>query len=87
MAGETYVVLEQSAALIGGSHDRLRPGLNHLAFYAGSKGRVSELAGETQRHGWNLLFADRRPFAGGAKHFAAYLEDPDGFEVELVASE
>jgi hypothetical protein len=32
-----------------------------------------------------LLFADRHPFAGGPDHYAASLEDGDGFEVELVA--
>ncbi|MGO8726360.1 MAG: hypothetical protein ACLQK8_06515 [Streptosporangiaceae bacterium] len=36
-------------------------------------------------HGWQLLFADRHPHAGGSQHYAAYLEDSDGFEVELVA--
>jgi hypothetical protein len=36
-------------------------------------------------YGWRLLFADRHPFAGGPNHYAAYLENEDGFEVELVA--
>ncbi|QIY98082.1 VOC family protein [Streptomyces sp. S1D4-11] len=31
--GETYLVVEQSPALKTDSHDRLRPGLNHLAFH------------------------------------------------------
>jgi hypothetical protein len=31
------------------------------------------------------MFADRHPRAGGDQHYAAYLEDADGFEVELVA--
>jgi hypothetical protein len=46
---------------------------------------VDELACGAQAHGWRLLFADRHPFAGGREHYAAYLENPDGFEVELVA--
>ena len=33
------------------------------------------------------MFADRHPFAGGPDHDAAYLEDEQGFEVELVASD
>jgi probable phosphoglycerate mutase len=37
------------------------------------------------RRGWSLLFADRHPHAGGPEHYAAYLEDAAGFEVELVA--
>jgi hypothetical protein len=31
------------------------------------------------------MFADRHPYAGGDQHYAAYLEDRDGYEVELVA--
>jgi hypothetical protein len=31
------------------------------------------------------MFADRHPYAGGPDHYAAYLENTDGFEVELVA--
>ncbi|EQD64343.1 Glyoxalase, partial [mine drainage metagenome] len=31
------------------------------------------------------LFEDRHPHAGGPNHYAAYLENDDGFEVELVA--
>jgi hypothetical protein len=33
-----------------------------------------------------LLLADRHPRAGGPAHYAAYLENGGGFEVELVAS-
>jgi hypothetical protein len=36
-------------------------------------------------HGWRLLFPDRHPYAGGQEHHAAYLEDGQGHEVELVA--
>jgi hypothetical protein len=32
-----------------------------------------------------MMFADRYPHAGGSEHYAAYLEDAAGFEVELVA--
>jgi len=77
--GGTYLVVEQSPALTAGYHDRLRPGLNHLAFHAGSRDTVD--AG----HGWALLFPDTHPYAGGPDHYAAYLANTDGFEVELVA--
>jgi probable phosphoglycerate mutase len=33
-----------------------------------------------------LLFAERHPFAGGPGHYAAYLENADGYEVELVGN-
>jgi len=83
--GETYVVLEQSPALTGDRHDRMRPGLNHLAFHVQSRGELDALVAEASKHGWTLLFPDRHPYAGGAEHYAAYLEDGDGFEAELVA--
>jgi catechol 2,3-dioxygenase-like lactoylglutathione lyase family enzyme len=83
--GGTYIVLEQSPARIVVRHDRLRPGLNHLAFNVASREQVDSLAANAAEHGWRLLFGDRHPYAGGPDHYAAYLEDRDGFEVELVA--
>lgn len=83
--GEHYVVVEQSSALTASSHDRCRPGLNHVAFHAGNRAEVDSLTADAMAHGWKLLFAKRHPFAGGADHYAAFLEDADGFEVELVA--
>ncbi len=83
--GGVYVVVEQSPALTAGTHERLRPGLNHLAFRAGTPDDLDALVAEAPAHGWRLLFADRHPFAGGPQHRAAYLEDADGYEVELVA--
>ncbi|MFE5337171.1 VOC family protein [Isoptericola sp. NPDC056573] len=80
-----YVVVEQSPALSASTHDRRRPGLNHLALHAGSRAQVDALVAAAPAHGWSLLFADRHPFAGGPDHYAAYLEDADGFEAELVA--
>jgi catechol 2,3-dioxygenase-like lactoylglutathione lyase family enzyme len=84
--GETYIVVEQSPALRGGDHDRKRPGLNHLAFHVASPEQVDDLVARASQHGWTLLFADRHPHAGGAEHYAGYLEDADGFEIELVAA-
>lgn len=84
--GETYLVVEQSPAMTAPDHDRCRPGLNHLAFHAGSRDRLDVLAKAAAQHGWSPLFADDYPFAGGPDHYAAYLANSDGFEVELVAS-
>jgi L-amino acid N-acyltransferase YncA len=47
--------------------------------------RIDEVAERALAHGWRPLFADRYPHAGGPGHYAAYLENADGFEVELVA--
>lgn len=56
-----------------------------MAFHGGSRDDVDRLVAAAPAHGWTLLFPDRHPFAGGADHYAAYLEDGDGFEVEVVA--
>jgi len=80
-------VLEESPAMRRESHDRLRPGLNHLAFHVRSRAALDAIVSDAARHGWRLLFPERHPYAGGPDHYAAYLEDADGFEVELVAAE
>ncbi|WP_019870359.1 VOC family protein [Salinispora oceanensis] len=83
--GPTYLVLEESPDLTADDHDRRRPGLNHLAFHVESTQLVDTLCEEATQYGWRLLLSDRHPYAGGPNHYAAYLEDIDGFEVELVA--
>jgi catechol 2,3-dioxygenase-like lactoylglutathione lyase family enzyme len=83
--GPTYIVAEQSPALAPGAHDRLRAGLNHLAFHVESRAEVDRLTTESAAHGWQLMFADKHPYAAGPDYYAAYLEDDQGFEVELVA--
>ena len=85
--GPSYIVLEESPALRREPHDRLRPGLNHLAFHVGSRAALDAIVRDAGRHGWRLLFPERHPYAGGPDHYAAYLEDAQGFEVELVAEE
>jgi catechol 2,3-dioxygenase-like lactoylglutathione lyase family enzyme len=83
--GATYIVVERSPALSAAGHDRLRPGLNHLAFHAGARTDVDATAKDAGANGWTLLFADKHPYAGGPGHYAAYLANTDGFEAELVA--
>ena len=82
-----YVVLESGPDVASAEYDRLRPGLNHVALHAGTRSQLDALVAQAPTHGWSLLFADRHPFAGGPDHYAAYLEDAQGFEVELVASD
>lgn len=83
--GTTYLVVEQSPDLTPAPHDRRRPGLNHLAFHVADPPTVEALAAASRHHGWRLMFPDRHPHAGGPDQYAAYLENADGFEVELVA--
>ncbi|MBF4995451.1 reverse transcriptase-like protein [Arthrobacter gandavensis] len=80
-----YIVIESGPDVVGGEHERRRPGLNHLAFGAGTAAEVDLLVRRAGSHGWTLMFPDRHPHAGGDGHYAAYLENGDGFEVELVA--
>jgi catechol 2,3-dioxygenase-like lactoylglutathione lyase family enzyme len=78
------VVLEQSADMVPGMlYSRLRPGLNHVAFKLVSQSALGELLEAAGEHGWTQIKADRHAIAGGAD--VGYLEDRDGFEVELVA--
>ena len=82
LLGGTYLVIEQSPALSARDHDRLRPGVNHLAFHAGTHASVDALATAGPAHGWTLLFPQAHPHAGGRDHYAAYLINTDGFEAE-----
>ncbi|MFI1757969.1 VOC family protein [Streptomyces sp. NPDC020571] len=83
--GPTYLVIEQSPSLTGKEHDRCRPGLNHLAFHIEDVFTVEKMITDAAQHGWRLMFPDKHPYAGGTQHYAGYLENDDGFEVELVA--
>lgn len=86
MTWNSRLPLEEGEQGPGSGHDRRAPGLNHLAFHVEGQALVDDLAATAVEHGWTLLFPDRHPYAGGQEHYAAYLEDADGFEVELVAT-
>lgn len=84
--GDVYLVLEQGPDVLDERHRRRAPGVNHLAFHGGARADVDALVAAAGEHGWSLLFADRHPYAGGPQHYAAYLEDALGYEVEIVAA-
>lgn len=84
-AAGPYLVLEQSSAVRPGGHDRMRAGLNHLAVTCSSVGQLDALRADAASNGWSELFADSYPHAGGASHIALFLENVQGFEVEIVA--
>ena len=66
----------------------LPPVLSYLPrIHAGSRADVDALAHDAPAHGWTALFAERYPYAGGPRHYAAFLANTDGFEVELVADD
>ena len=78
------IALEQSSDMVPGMlYSRMRPGLNHMAFRVDSPDTLAAVVKGAEEHGWSPLPTDRHPIAPGAE--VIYLEDRDGFEVELVA--
>ncbi len=85
--GAGYLVVEQSPDVRQAPHDRTAPGLNHLALSIGDRPGLDALVDAAPQQGWRLMFPGKHPYAGGPQHCAAYLEDIDGFEVEVVVRE
>ena len=83
----TYVCLERSPDQLDEPHDRLRPGVNHLALGVEDRATLDRVRAESTAHGWHELFADRYPHAGGEQHTAVFLENSEGFEVEVVVGD
>ena len=83
---DSYLVLEQSANVLGQRAERRAPGMNHLALRVADRAVLDAVRADAPRHGWRELFAARYPHAGGEDHTAWYGEDPHGIEVELVAA-
>lgn len=83
--GGAYITLTTSPNLTEAAHDRRRAGLNHLAFRGGSTADVDALMAAAPEHGWTPLYADRYPHAGGPDHYAGWVENAEGFKVEIVA--
>lgn len=78
------IALEQSGDMVPGMlYSRMRPGVNHLAFTVPPSVSLKEVVADAAEHGWSVLPTDLHPIARAAD--VAYLEDRDGFEVELVA--
>lgn len=85
-AGGAYLTVTTSPNLSAEEHDRRRPGVNHLAFRGGARGEVDALMKAATAHGWHPLYHERYPNAGGAEHYAGWLENAAGFKVEIVAA-
>jgi catechol 2,3-dioxygenase-like lactoylglutathione lyase family enzyme len=78
-----YIVLKQ-AANTEVPFDRNAPGLNHIAFHAGSREQVDELTASVRERGDStVLYDEQHPYAGG--YYALYCENLDGVKVEIVA--
>lgn len=85
-AGTAYVTLTMSPNLSATGHDRRRAGMNHLALWGGSPAEVDAVMAAAPSHGWQPLYHDRYPHAGGPDHYAGWLENAEGFKVEIVAA-
>ena len=82
----TYLFMESSDDVVDEPHDRMRPGINHLAVTVESRELLDRIRAASTEHGWHELFADRYPHAGGHQHTALYLEDSEGLEIEVVVA-
>ena len=80
-----YLTLTTSPNVSASEHDRRRPGVNHLAFRAGTTADVDAIMADAPDHGWRPLYHERYPHAGGPAHYAGWLENAAGFKLELVA--
>ncbi|MBF6559432.1 MAG: VOC family protein [Candidatus Binataceae bacterium] len=65
------------------AHDRNAPGLNHLAFNAGSRAEVGDLHALLNKIGAPVLDAPAE-YAYFPGYYAVYFSDPDGIKIEFV---
>lgn len=86
-AAGAYLTLTTSPNLSATEHDRRRPGVNHLAFKGETRAAVDALMTSASLQGWEPLYQERYPHAGGPDHYAGWLENAAGFKVEVVAKE
>jgi catechol 2,3-dioxygenase-like lactoylglutathione lyase family enzyme len=83
---DAYIVFVQTEdKYLDIPYHRSATGLNHIAFHAGSRSRVDQMAERLKKRGVRLLYEDRYPYAGGKGHYAVFFEDPDRIKVELAA--
>lgn len=66
-------------------YHRRHTGLNHLAFYGGSRKDIDEMTHKLREKGIKILYEDKHPFAAGPGYYAVFFEDPDRIKVEVVA--
>ena len=81
----TAIVIESSPDMVPGMlFSRLRPGMNHVAFHVADSAAIAALAEAAGAHGWQRLGGEGgHPLPRDTA--VLYLEDRDGFEVELIA--
>lgn len=80
-----YLTLTESPNLASTPHDRRAPGVNHLAFHGGAPAHVDAIMAAAPTNGWRPLYHERYPHAGGPDHYAGWLENAQGYKLEIVA--
>ena len=85
--GPTYIVVEQSPALSGAVHERTVPGLNHLAFNAGTREQVDAMAGGGPAPRLDRVVSGDIPARGRSRPLRRLPRESDGYEVELIAAD
>lgn len=54
-------------------------------FLGGTRAEVDAIVSDAEAHGWRPLYQERYPHAGGPDHHAGWVENDQGFKVEIVA--
>jgi catechol 2,3-dioxygenase-like lactoylglutathione lyase family enzyme len=83
---DTYLVfvqVEEKYKSLG--YHRKQVGLNHLAFFGGTRKAIDDLTLKLKAKGISVLYEDKQPFAAGGGYYAVLFEDPDRIKVEVVA--
>ena len=84
--GDTYIVFVQTEDKhLDTPYHRCHVGLNHLAFHGKNREHVDEITLEIKEKGYQLLYENKHPYAGGKGYYAVFFEDPDRIKVEVVA--
>jgi catechol 2,3-dioxygenase-like lactoylglutathione lyase family enzyme len=86
MLGNTYLVFVQTEEKYRDKpFHRCYAGLNHLAFWGGSKEMLDELKSDLEEMGITILYPEKYPHAGGIEQHVLFFEDPNRLKVEVVA--
>ena len=81
--GGPEVALGLREAQTGGTHDRYRVGIHHVAFEAWSRGLVDERAAWLAERGAEIE-SQPQEYGYSPGYYAVFFYDPDGIKLEIV---
>lgn len=83
--GKTYIAFEQTDKKYQDvPYNRMRIGLNHLAFHLDSQKQLKRLVNLLKQKKIPLLYQDQQKYEYTGKNKVVHIEDPEGFELEFV---